>query len=55
MSIILQGLKTTKLMSQGYSFGVRALTHYNTLRINFSRNALRVNFLRNILRIPKGD
>ena len=64
MSIILQGLKTTKLMSQGYSFSARVLIHYNTLKMNFSRNMLRMDFVRgllktiasrNILRTPEDD
>ena len=64
MSIITQGLKTNKLMSQGYSFGTRVFMHYNTLRVNFARWLLRMNFARNllrtilgrgILRTPEGD
>ena len=54
MSIILQGLKTNKLMSQGYSFSTRVLIHYNTLKMNFGRGMLRVDFVRNALRTILG-
>ena len=49
--IITQGLKSAKLITQGYSFTIRQLIPYKRLRIDFSRQILQMLFSRDKLKM----